>query len=83
MAKGGALLRRWVQKAHVGSNPTSSAEFWTGGRAAEGARLESVLTLKVSRGFESHPVRFLETVRDGRWDSHRCFCSVAAKGSRR
>jgi hypothetical protein len=25
----------------------------------------------------------LETVRDGRWDSHRCFCSVAAKGSRR
>ena len=26
MAKGGALLRRWVQKAHVGSNPTSSAD---------------------------------------------------------
>ena len=40
MAKGGALLRRWVQKAHVGSNPTSSAdvsEYRTDGGILTGA----------------------------------------------
>ena len=30
---------------------------WRGGRAVEGARLESVYTSKAYRGFESHPLR--------------------------
>ena len=35
-----------------------------GGRAVEGARLESVWTPKGSRGFESHPIRLITVVLD-------------------
>ena len=45
------------RKALVGSNPTPSVSPGTGGRAAQGARLESVWAPRVPRGFESHPVR--------------------------
>ena len=36
------------------------ADYWRGGRAVEGARLESVYTLIAYRGFESLPLRQLD-----------------------
>ena len=40
-----------------GARLPSAQLLWTGGRAVEGARLESVWASQAPRGFESHPVR--------------------------
>ena len=73
MAKGGALLRRWVQKAHQGSNPCSSATdrqcvmedgILTGAFAARCKRVSPLMRLDS----ESLLLRYRQTILDG-WPS--------------
>src|SRR5579859_3448758 len=56
-----AILKPLIYFAQPCSRPYGESARWMGGRAVEGARLESVYTSKAYRGFESHPIRHFTT----------------------